>query len=371
MRRVFRTERFGLIVQPPLTESLVYLARRGEKMTRPLSAPVEAHLSITAACPNRCPHCYESSTPRGRDLGPARWRGIVDTLASMGVFHCALGGGEPAAVPWLFDLAARARARGLVPNLTTSGAGVDEHWARRSDIFGQVNVSIDGPAGPRGPAIFAMSVRAAELLRKHRGKVGINCVMTRHNFTRLDDVCALAKRLKLCEVELLRFKPAGRAGRPARGARPFDDLDLTPEMYAAVVPTVERLMLRHRVRIKLDCSMVPAVASAGMRPGLLSFFGAAGCEGGNELCAVDAKGFVHGCSFDARRECGASSLEAHWAGARSFRRCRRWEEKGARVCLDCDWFDVCRGGCHVVAAHVTGSWYAPDPSCFLARKTGS
>ncbi|MBI5526939.1 MAG: radical SAM protein [Deltaproteobacteria bacterium] len=363
MRRVFRKERFGLIVQPPLTKSLVFVSRAGARVSRPLSAPVEAHLSITTACPNDCPHCYESSKKRGVDLGPAHWKGVIETLSRMGVFHCAIGGGEPAIVPWLFDLAAHARTRGMVPNLTTSGAGVTPEWARRSAVFGQVNVSIDGPDGLRGEKVFRQAVAAAGILRRHRGDVGINCVMTRRNFGRLDEVCALAKRLKLTEVELLRFKPAGRAGSL------FGSLDLAPDQYASVIPTVRRLMLRHRLRIKLDCSMVPAVASAGIKPRLMEFFGASGCEGGSELCSVDAKGNVHACSFDARPECRADELESRWPSGGAFRRFRRWEEKGAKICLDCDWFETCRGGCHVVARHLTGSWYAPDPSCALAKRS--
>ena len=366
MRRIVRREAFGFVIQPPLTESLVYLAKKGMKPARPLAAPVETHLSITTMCPNRCLHCYESSSPRGKDLGLGYWRGVVDALGRAGVFHCAIGGGEPVSVPWLNDLAAHARARGLVPNLTTSGAGVTEAWARRSGVFGQVNVSFDGPGGPRGCEVLRQAVTAAELLRRHRGKVGINCVVTRNSFAHLGDVCALAKRLKLSEIELLRFKPAGRAAKTALSA--FGENDLTPEQYAALVATVKRLMLKHRIRIKLDCSFVPAVASAGIRPGIMACLGAAGCEGGNELCAVDAKGFVHGCSFDARRECRVEEIESRWPQDKSFRRFRRWEERGARSCLDCDWFDVCRGGCHVVAKHVTDSWYAPDPSCAIARK---
>jgi radical SAM protein with 4Fe4S-binding SPASM domain len=365
MRRAFRKERFGFIVQPPLSKSLVFVSRGGARVTRPLSAPVEAHLSITSSCPNACPHCYESSSKHGGDLGLEYWKGVIETLSCMGVFHCAIGGGEPALVPWLFELAGFARSRGMVPNLTTSGAGVTSGWARRSDVFGQVNVSIDGPWGPRGEAVFRRAVDAAGILRRHRGDVGINCVVTRRNFDRLDDVCSLAKRLRLPEVELLRFKPAGRA---TRRELPFESFDLTADQYAAVVPTVKRLMLKYRIRIKLDCSMVPAVASAGIKPGLMEFFGASGCEGGSELCSVDAKGDVHACSFDSHSECRAGDIESRWPHENAFRRFRRWEEKGAKVCLDCDWFETCRGGCHVVAKHVTGSWYAPDPSCAMARQ---
>jgi radical SAM protein with 4Fe4S-binding SPASM domain len=369
VRRTVRKEKFGFIVQPPLTKSLVYLARSGRACERPLSAPVEAHLSITSSCPNRCSHCYESSSPDGSDLGLATWKGVVDALARMGVFHCAIGGGEPAAVPWLFEIAQHARRKGLVPNLTTSGAGVTREWATRSEVFGQVNVSIDGPEGPRGRAVHEQAVRAAEILRRHRGNVGVNCVLTRDNFSQLDAICAFAKRLGLSEIEFLRFKPAGRAGANrgvVNGVAAFGQADLTSEMYAEVVPTMLHLLLKYRLRIKLDCSFVPTVASAGIKPEIMRLFGAAGCEGGNELCAVDAGTAVRGCSFDAQADCLAADIETQWPLETSFVRFRRWEREGSSVCLDCDWFEICRGGCHVVARHVAGSWYAPDPSCSLA-----
>jgi MoaA/NifB/PqqE/SkfB family radical SAM enzyme len=212
VRRVVRKEKFGFIVQPPLTQSLVYLARPGHACGRPLSAPVEAHLSVTSFCPNHCSHCYESSSPDGGDLGLEAWKGVVDTLSRMGVFHCAMGGGEPVTVPWLFCLAEHARSKGLVPNLTTSGAGVTREWARRSEVFGQVNVSIDGPDGPRGRDVHEKAVCAAEVLCRNRGKVGVNCVLVRNNFSELDSICEFAKRIGLSEIEFLRFKPAGRAG---------------------------------------------------------------------------------------------------------------------------------------------------------------
>ncbi|MFA6035274.1 MAG: radical SAM protein, partial [Myxococcota bacterium] len=144
MRRLARSESFGAIVSPPFTQSLIWLARKGRRCARPLSAPVEVHVSITADCPNRCPHCYEDSVPdsdraKAATHGLEYFKGVIDVLGRMKVFHCAMGGGEPALVPWLFELGAHARKRGIVPNLTTSGAGVDRAWAKRSGVFGQVN----------------------------------------------------------------------------------------------------------------------------------------------------------------------------------------------------------------------------------------
>ena len=63
------------------------------------------------------------------------------------MFHLALGGGESALLPWLGEVAEHARARGLVPNLTTSGLYGDAELERLvgwAPLFGQINVSIDG-----------------------------------------------------------------------------------------------------------------------------------------------------------------------------------------------------------------------------------
>ncbi|MFA6034444.1 MAG: SPASM domain-containing protein, partial [Myxococcota bacterium] len=103
----------------------------------------------------------------------------------------------------------------------------------------------------------------------------------------------------------------------------------------------------------------------------MGFFGAMGCDAGNELCAIDAKGGVHGCSFCSDVECRAEDLEKRWPMQEAFGSFRIWEHAARQgspdhPCLDCRYLEICRGGCHVVARHATGSWYAPDPSCTIA-----
>ncbi|MCA9547665.1 MAG: radical SAM protein, partial [Myxococcales bacterium] len=109
-----------------------------------LSAPTEVHLMVTNRCPAACPGCYTAATPDGDEPGEAELLDAVDRLAGLGVFHLALGGGESLLHPALFRVAAHARARGLVPNLTTSGLGLTPALAQACRVFGQVNVSLDG-----------------------------------------------------------------------------------------------------------------------------------------------------------------------------------------------------------------------------------
>ena len=82
-------------------------------------------------------------------------------------------------------------------------------------------MSIDGVdedyAAVRGFDGFARADRAVVALRKASKHVGINCVITRHNFPTLAAIFAYAKQRKLREIELLRFKPSGR------GVAAYDD----------------------------------------------------------------------------------------------------------------------------------------------------
>src|SRR5262249_53957747 len=118
----------------------------GDVGGRPLAAPLEAHLQLTNRCDAGCQGCYTGATPQGAagEWGLDEWKRAVDALADAGVFHLALRGGESATLPWLGDLARHARARGLVPNLTTSGLAGLEQLLEIADLFGQINVSIDG-----------------------------------------------------------------------------------------------------------------------------------------------------------------------------------------------------------------------------------
>src|SRR5262249_4426487 len=150
--------------------------------------------------------CYTGASPEGArgEWGLEEWKRAIDALAVRGVFHLALGGGESALLPWLGDVARYAREKGLVPNLTTGGLYGDAELTRLvgwAPLFGQINVSIDGVDGDyekvRGFDGFARADRAVMALRKASKHVGINCVITRHNFASLNNIFAYAKKRRL------------------------------------------------------------------------------------------------------------------------------------------------------------------------------
>ncbi len=382
-----RFERFGAIVQLTLPRALVFvdraLARRvvrvagepaawrepeSELGDHVLSAPLEAHLQITNRCGAGCQGCYTGASVEGapNEWGLAEWKRAIDHLADAGVFHVALGGGESAALPWLGELAAHTRARGIVPNLTTSGLEGLDALVAIADRFGQINVSLDGLgatyAAVRGFDGFARADAAIRALRAVKHEVGINVVVTRHNFAELDRIFAYAKQRRLSEVELLRFKPSGR------GARAYTELRCTDAQHRAFLPTILAAARAHRVRVKVDCSYTPMLAHHRPDRALLAELAVYGCTGGDFLVGAKADGRLTACSFASPppthgdRRPRVDALTTYWAAPGAFGAFRTWRS-AREPCSSCEYHALCRGGCKVVSAHLAGDLAAPDPEC--------
>jgi radical SAM protein with 4Fe4S-binding SPASM domain len=382
-----RLERFGAILQLTVPRALVFVdrafARRVLAVDRPaiwaaaeialgdapLSAPLEAHLQLTNRCDAGCKGCYTGASPDGAagEWGLAEWTCAIDQLADAGVFHVALGGGESAVLPWLGELVDHARRRGVIANLTTSGlAGLDRLLAI-CDRFGQINVSLDGLgatyARVRGFDGFARADAAIRALRAARREVGINVVVTRHNFDELDQLFAYAAERRLSEIELLRFKPSGR------GARAYGELRCSDAQHRAFLPVILAAAKRHAVRVKVDCSYTPMLAHHRPDRALLAELAVYGCTGGDFLIGAKPGGQLTACSFagPAPPAPGAArprvtELAAYWDAPGAFGAFRTWRE-AREPCASCEYHALCRGGCKVVSAHTLGDPSAPDPEC--------
>ncbi len=391
--RRFRYERFGGIAQLGgfwgVPQALVFVDRAraawlghseppndlwansadGDTRGR-LTAPLEAHLQLTNRCDAGCAGCYTGATSEGgrHEWGLADWCRALDELAAAGVFHVALGGGESAQLPWLGELLEHARLRGIVPNLTTSGLYAQDVLSRlcklaARGLFGQINVSMDGVAADyasvRGFDGFAQADIALIALRRAWSDVGINCVLTRTNFDGLSRLFAHARRRRAGEIELLRFKPAGRGARLSV----YEKMRCTDSQHRALLPTVLDLSRRHRMRVRLDCSWTPMIAHHRPPLELLRFLCIYGCAGGDLLVAARAGGQLAGCSFFPPTVARVDELREYTQKENAFAPFRDYVQSAKAPCNRCDYLSLCRGGCRAVSAHVLGDAAQPDPEC--------
>lgn len=324
-------------------------------------APDEVHVAFTDRCPVACTDCYLEAGP-DRGGSADGWAEDVDALARAGAFEVAIGGGDPGPLPDLEARLDRLAAAGVLPNLTTSGFGVTEARARAlAGRVGQVNVSLDGLgddyAAARGFDGRAVALRAIDRLVAAGVAVGVNTVVTRHNIGALGAMAeALADR-GVREWQLLRLKPVGRA-RAAYAA-----LAASPEALDGLWPEVEAVLARGRIGVRLDCALVPFLSAHRPDPAAIARLGALGCTAGREIWARATGGRMLPCSFSG--DIAAGTTPDRWSDDPEL---ARWRAPVAHApCVTCPYAATCRGGCHVVAAALTGDPFAPDPECPTVR----
>lgn len=332
-----------------------------------LTAPTEVHVSITNRCSQGCTHCYmDSGDPDPGEMDTETFKRAMKTLADMGVFHVALGGGEALERPDLFQVAAYCREVGLVPNLTTSGAIMSPELAERMKVFGQVNFSLDGIGElsgiHRGRKVFDQVDRAIRMLNEAGVPAGFNCVLGRRNYDGLRDLFAYAKEVGANEIELLRFKPSGR------GRAHYDQEKTTFEQNIGLIPMLQELQDTYGVRTRIDCSFTPMLAWHKPPMELLHAFGTYGCEAGNVLMAARSNGRVAGCSFLPDVDHALFELADNWNEGPDYGVLRDWRNRAPEPCASCDYLQLCNGGCHAVSLAIEGDLQAPDPDCPIVQR---
>jgi len=327
-----------------------------------LSAPTEVHFAITNACNAGCPHCYMGSGESDRhEMDTSAFKRALVKLHSIGVFHVALGGGEALLRPDLFELADFARKIGLVPNLTLSGHSVTGEVAKQMTVFGQVNLSIDGIDQTstvfRNPKMFEMADRALTLLVEAGVKTGINCVMGRSNFEAIPQLFKYARKKKVNEIEFLRLKPAGR------GMELYKRERTTYDQNIRLTPLLAKYSKKYNVEAKIDCSFIPMLCYHKPPLDYLEKSATYGCEAGNVLIGAKSNGKINGCSFLPAIELSVFDFHDQWHTSPYFIKLRSWQDRAAEPCKSCHYLTICKGGCHAVALHESGSLDAPDPDC--------
>ena len=381
---IVRYEPWGAWVKTETTPALVALDREGvralgldggrvwrEGAEATPSPPIEVHLAVTSRCAAGCEGCYLDAKPDGIEPPAATIERAFDALAKAGVFTVAFGGGEPTLRDDLGELARAARARGLSPVVTTAGLGLGPRKLEALKSFAQVNVSYDGASDAyesvRG---FDGAAAAESAIQKLSGTgvvVGVNVVLTSLTFDRTKETIRRAASRGATEVQLLRYKPQGRA-------RALDYLAkrLSPAQARGVGPLLRELAAEHegRVRIRIDCALVPFLSAdpdLASRPEELARWGVLGCEAGDLLAATRVDGRVAPCSFTAPTELHVENLSKGWAGDPGLAPYRAYSSAPAEPCASCTLRKVCKGGCKVVSEYANGG-IGPDPECPRVRE---
>jgi radical SAM protein with 4Fe4S-binding SPASM domain len=339
------------------------LWKTGKHAPQYLSAPTEVHLAVTNRCGTGCTGCYmDSQNDAQGELPTNELKTALRRLRELGVFHVALGGGEAFEREDFFEIVSFCRDIGLVPNLTTNGQSIGDREIKICKFMGQVNVSLDGIGSHYGingrNGKFEKSVQAVRRLKKAGVRAGINCVVSRHNFSMLGEIIGFASAEGLNEVEFLKFKPAGSG----RGC--YRENALTQDMIRGFYPALMRIPRPASLELKIDCSFIPALLYHHPPLEDLEKCAVSGCDGGNMLLSVRSNGTFSGCSFMENVDAEpVFEIRERWHSSKHLKRFRDLVTNAQEPCRSCDYLRLCRCGCRATALYYTNDFNAPDPEC--------
>ena len=318
---------------------------------------------VTLRCNLRCAHCAASAgRPRVGELDQREALSVVDQLIELGVPAVALMGGEVLLRRDWPVIAQRLIAGGTAVGVITNGMLFTEKTLSLVKDLGvvQVGVSLDGPMGVhdriRGvKGAFDRVMRVLDLVRDSdlMYKTVITSV-NRTNFQYLDDILRI----------LLMRAPGFTWMINMTSIHEFTRMESNNMLGQAQFIELARFIGENRRKYR-DTLTITATDDMGY---FSNIFGQLhetewkGCQAGIGTLGIRSNGDVTGCSIlpDQFIEGNVRQrrLKEIWQDPDCCAYNRRFtRDKLAGICRDCEYGDLCRGGCRDHALAWTGNMY--------------
>ncbi|MDQ7825660.1 MAG: radical SAM protein [Candidatus Eremiobacteraeota bacterium] len=325
-----------------------------------LSSPLRVHLQVTNECQLKCRHCSQDTRDAFQDeLSLEEIKKLIDEMAAIGSFELNVGGGEPFLREDLVQIVAHARKMGISVSISTSGLFVSRVVAKKIAELGlkKLRISFDGATEKsydyfRGKGTYRRAIRGIKTLRELFDiPIVVHTVLMKPNLSEMLTILRAVQKLRCTTWSVDFVKPVGSA----KGLKQFL---LDPADAAQAMKTIRRLAEASSIKI-----VMPQFPYKAPKKGIYRGFG---CVGANLYCFVSARGEVKPCSFVSGdyfsgniRQASLRELWQKGPGHQKFR-----ELAGNENCLNCEFYNSCRGGCRARAIY-EGIPDGVDPLCFV------
>ncbi len=317
---------------------------------------------VSALCNLSCPYCFyvdRESDPykatAARKMDDETLERLVDTY----LFYAgpeatfAFQGGEPtlAGLPFYKRLIELQMSRGrggqaVANSLQTNGVLLDDAWCEFLKQYNWlVGLSVDGPEEMHdryrpdrgGQPTWARTMRAFEILKKHRVDVSILCVLSQANIDHPREVYRFLRSAGADSIQYIPLAEFDAEGKPL----PFA---LRPEQYGRFMCETFDLWWPERRTVRVRYFDNIAEALAGQKPGNCTLH--ATCD---SYAVIEYNGDVYPCDFFVEGAWKLGNIhESSWPEiARAQRRSTFAAKKTlpAPECQVCEFAPVCKGGC--------------------------
>lgn len=344
-------------------------------------SPTSFDVSITGHCNLNCPFCYYSEAIKTRhDLPFSEWQQFFTELKSLGARDVCLSGGEIMCRPDLFDFVDCAIDARMCFSLISNGTLGNEKFIEqlfkkhRNKRLTSLQLSVDG-SGPhthdiiRGEGSFARTDRFLRQLKEAGVTPTVRVTISRVNLNDLPATFAyLLKDIGLPSVSTNSACSLGSAVDNA------DQLSLSPAERLQAMQT-----LRHLAdevwpdRIKATAG--PLYESRQFEsmqqhkqhhPSYNGHLSACGCFR-NKL-AIHHDGIITPCNMLGNVELGRinrDSIREIWLHSPILKKMASrtaFSLKNIEACRECEFVDICNGGCPAEEISNTGDFFRPSLS---------
>jgi len=325
-----------------------------------IPAPKALIAEITYRCPLHCVYCSNPLEMTKVDLSTETWKRVIAEAAALGCWHLHLTGGEPLARKDTEQLVAAAREAGLYVNLITSGLGLTKERLDSLVKAGLDHIQLSFQDSQEnnanliaGTRAHAIKLEVAERIRQHRLAFTVNMVVHRNNLDRLEEMIALAEKLRADKLEIAHVQYYGWAFENRERLLPTRaQLDRSVAIVAAA-----RDRMKGTMRIDFVApdyyAKYPKACMNGWGRGLLLI------DPAGRVMPCHAAGVIPGLEFQNVQE---HSLRSIWESSDVFSRFRgdAWMQE---PCRSCERKEIDFGGCRCQAMLLTGDAHATDPTC--------
>ena len=364
-------------------------------------APLFVDFDVTLACNMKCTHCnLGARTPLDDELSFEEVKTLITEMFDIGVYNLEITGGEPLMrKDWREILIHTHQYPAWKLTLNTNGVLWTEDDVR---FFAEevpsffAAVSVDGPtpetygilrrnaAGEPALKEFEKVMKTVRLLKEYGAQVGLNYTITRNTIGNFIQMAQSAYKMGIPLLGL-KFFPYGR------GQAYLDELELDYKTWATFLRDATRRKEEgelENVVMVTPCPWemyVPLLTDGYTDEDVKRFWGFesplkneyyrqlrdVGCNAGVTYCAVSPDGSVYPCGTISAKTpalyCGnvrEGGLLHVWQTSPFLKQIR--ELKLTHIdghCSECEFKNVCGGGCRARAVVHGGELHSADPLC--------
>lgn len=320
-------------------------------------------LELTAACNNRCRHCYniwklEGHMP-GKQLSTGEWKELVDKLYNeTKCKNIALSGGEPTLHPGFLEILDHIGKKGIRAVLITNGTNMTKEMVKNCRERG-VRVFELPLLGPNkdlhnkisGNDCWDSVISAIVNVKTMGGKVFIVHVLRNDNLPFFEDTLKLAIALETDGMLFNRFNPGGE------GIKHIDELLPSAEDYERALEIANRLSYEYRYPISSGIAIPPCIVDMSKYRYIGTGFCGAGTDRSYYTFGPD--GTMRPCNHTPTVL--GNFLREKFEDMISNDIMKEFMEAVPPLCEPCPMVKTCQGGCKASAETSYGSLKELDP----------